>query len=580
MSLRLRSDGKRHHVSKGQPSMGPMSGLDNSGRPGEFRLNMSQMAAIDALYHSHPAIASARTILHGQLLSGGISVARDGTEVNLKPAFKRHLDEVWLSFAGDVIDSFLKHGLVVVVFDEDEDSLIRQSIKRRRNGSVKSEESEPRLLVPLVPSLDTYDIAFMRTGNNGYRRKYIVHATAPNQAARVDEDAIVVIRDHPDPAGNVNSPMAQVFDLGTFGSALTELALQAEVTNARPRLWTQQRRKENNSAAVDTSSLFFDAESRNMQNGQDAEDNAGQLSQLSMQSQLTKMINKLQTTSNGPDHNMNSFSGGGAAASGPRTHVPPEVSPSIFTLPTGQEIAPSAGNMPQARGDLESLQRLVMEQFCSAFGVPADLVFSGRYASKSTAQLSLLNSTVAQLAKSVGRVLTMSYRHIYGEESDAEDPTQLSLITSPLSSTEEVIAVFGAGLAPLEVALPATMHAIGASKDEIDAALKDAIKERDESKLGETKDKEFGKTEKTQQLDLARTREGAEVDRVKAETAHRQKETSLLGREKEKEEEKGDKEDDKEEDEEGDKEKDDKKEKKKKKADSDDDEKKKKQKSA
>ena len=56
--------------------------------------------------------------------------------------------------------------------------------------------------------------------------------------------------------------------------------------------------------------------------------------------------------------------------------------------PQGQEVANTAGQMPQARGDLESLQRLVIEQMGAAFGVPSDLLFNGRFASKSTAQLS------------------------------------------------------------------------------------------------------------------------------------------------------------------------------------------------
>ena len=42
--------------------------------------------------------------------------------------------------------------------------------------------------------------------------------------------------------------------------------------------------------------------------------------------------------------------------------------------------------MPQARGDFEALQRLAIEQIGATFGVPADLMFNGRFASKSTSQ--------------------------------------------------------------------------------------------------------------------------------------------------------------------------------------------------
>ena len=49
-------------------------------------------------------------------------------------------------------------------------------------------------------------------------------------------------------------------------------------------------------------------------------------------------------------------------------------------------MAPSAGQLPTARGDLEQLTRMSVELFGAAFGCPSDLLFSGRFASKSTAQ--------------------------------------------------------------------------------------------------------------------------------------------------------------------------------------------------
>ena len=108
--------------------------------------------------------------------------------------------------------------------------------------------------------------------------------------------------------------------------------------------------------------------------------------------------------------------------------------------------------------------------------MPSDLLFSGRFASKSTAQLSLLNSTVASLAKSVNEVLTEAYCELYGDETG---DVQLELVTAPLAATEEVLALYAAGIAPAEVAVPACLHAIGASKDEIDEAVKKAVANQD-----------------------------------------------------------------------------------------------------
>lgn len=327
VSLR-KSGARRAPTTRARDLIGPALGLSTGDHPGECRLNNNQIRAIEQLFHSHPAIQAARTILHGQLLSGGIVLRRNGELVDLKPTFKNHLDEVWVPFAQQVVDSFLKTGYVVVSYEEDTESLVLQSIKRRRNGEGKASElSDPVNLIPIVPPTDTYDVAYKQTGRAGYHRRYMVYATAPNMATRVDEEARVVVRQHPDSEGNVNSPMATIFDLGSFVSALTELAMTAEITNARPRIWTQMQ-KEHKGNGLDPQALFFDSESRGVAASADGQDNAQQAAALAMQHQMLKMINRLQTTnagsSSGHDQHLNSFSGGGVAT-GKFSHVPPEV---------------------------------------------------------------------------------------------------------------------------------------------------------------------------------------------------------------------------------------------------------------
>ena len=405
--------------------LGPTATLANTGKPGEKRMNRQQIESIQHLYNTHPAIAAARAVLHGQLISSGIVLKRDGKVVELTPTFKHHVDEVWLPFASDVIDSFLKFGYAVVVYDEDDSSLLRQ--RQRRLTAATGRTSEVSNLVPIVPSVDTYDLSYVHAGKAGFRRKYLVHNMTPGANSRVEEDARVIIRSHPDANGNLNSPMSVVFEQGSFVSALTELALQAETTNSRPRLWTQMRAPKGNQT-LDPQSLFFDTTSRDLQNSQTNEDSSGQVNALALQQEMCKIINRLQTTSAAPglDINTGSFSGGGG--SGSKSHVPPEASvlrtrtlgpltqthscfgrynplclwfpkvrvpahaltatldPTMRACAAEQELAPSAGSMPQTRGDLEGLSRLALEQIAAALGVPADLIFNGRFASKSTAQ--------------------------------------------------------------------------------------------------------------------------------------------------------------------------------------------------
>jgi len=138
----------------------------------------------------------------------------------------------------------------------------------------------------------------------------------------------------------------------------------------------------------------------------------------------------------------------------------------------------------------------------------------------------LLNTTVAQLAKTVSQVLTVAYRDIYGEDEDAEDPAQLVLLTAPLAATEEVVALYGAGLAPCEIAMPAVLHAIGATKDEIDAAVKKMCEKEEADEAVKSEDRAFQKQEQSlglkerqAALKAAPAKQQAEADQAKANVA-------------------------------------------------------------
>ena len=524
MSVENRNGGKRR-APRGAPGaslLGPSLGI-HTNDPGERRLNTKLMWSIENLYHMHPAVAAARTVLQGQLLGGGIQLKRNGEDVNLKPAFKQHLEEMWMPFAKDVIDSFLKFGLCLVSYEEDTHSVLTQRKKRKTGPGVPNEPSgESPNYIPVVPQMGTFEIAYVMGGRNGYKRDYFCYGTAPGKATTIDDEMRLVVRQHPDAGGNVNSPMASVFDLGSFVAALTELAMTAEITNARPRIFTQMREAKANSG-LDPQALFYDTESRQVQSSADGDESAAQAQSLAMQQALCRWINQLQTRqagneAGGVDHNLSSFSGGGGAAAGKSTHVPPEVPPSLFTLPKGQEIITN-GVSPQARGDLEQMLRLATEQFGAALGVPADLIFQGKFASKTTSQMSLLNTTVTQLAKSVNQILTMAYRDIYQEDSSTDDMT-LELLTAPLAATEEVIQLYAAGLAPLEIAMPAVLHAIGATKDQIEKAVASAIKEKDEEKACQCENKDYEREERKLNLQERKTaiRVGGEARKAEAES--------------------------------------------------------------
>ena len=72
-----------------------------------------------------------------------------------------------------------------------------------------------------------------------------------------------------------------------------------------------------------------------------------------------------------------------------------------------------------------------------------------------------------------------------------DDVGQLQLLTSPLAATDEVLQLYAGGLVPVEIAMPSVLHAIGATKDDIDAALEKAKQKEEESKQNDCDQKDF-----------------------------------------------------------------------------------------
>lgn len=382
--------------SKRTPS-GPFSAF-SSGVAGEVRINGAQMSAIEHVYNTSPSLQAARAILVGQLLSSGLSLTRDGEAVKLKPAFEKHLQGVWMPFARQVVDSLIKWGLVVVSLEEEPEppfaAFNGTASKRRRlvgepqtdgnaanaerlrgNGALDTQTPPPPpdgTVVPVVPTLMTYEIALTPSGRAGYSREARVFTTAPAHAYVEDVYSHVFFRNVPDAAGNVVSPVSAAFDQVSFVNQLRELALSAEIITATPTLVTQSAPKVAQAAtgAVDASQLFFDSESRAIQQ-QSAEDEASdRAAQLSLAAHLAGELNRVRTT------NLPSTS-----TSAPAAPLPPDVPPRLFALPDRQTLVPNA-LQPSARNDLDALMRASNEAIACAMGVPGTCstacTFAGR----------------------------------------------------------------------------------------------------------------------------------------------------------------------------------------------------------
>lgn len=397
-------------VKKGSNT--PFSAFEQ-GSVGDVRINQTQMSAIHHLYHSSPSIQAARSILVGQLLSSGLALTRNGKAVKLTPTFEKHLEQCWMPFARSVIDHVLMYGFVVVSIEEEESepfAEFRKAKRQRSTGGGSSSSSGPasgvareqnkigdpqtktaadaanvvsrapappatpaspavKNLIPIVPVLGSYEIALTPSGRAGYKRTARVFTTAPARAYTEDPYAATFFRNEPDHNGSIISSVGAAFEFASFVGALRELALSAEVVRATPTLVTQSQPRSNlpGQNGIDQTSLFFDSESRAIQQqSQDAE--AGErTAQLALTARLAAELNRLRTTNVDPSTGQ---------AQNQTPNLPPEIPPRLFALPDKQQLVPGA-LQPQARSDLEGLVRLANDHIAAAMGVPASVVFEG-----------------------------------------------------------------------------------------------------------------------------------------------------------------------------------------------------------
>ena len=66
---------------------------------------------------------------------------------------------------------------------------------------------------------------------------------------------------------------------------------------------------------------------------------------------------------------------------------------------------------------------------------------------------------------------------------NAQEADELCLLTAPLASTEEIVNLYSAQVIDIETAVPAALHSLGCTAEEIAGALK-RRKEAEETRLG------------------------------------------------------------------------------------------------
>ena len=135
-------------------------------------------------------------------------------------------------------------------------------------------------------------------------------------------------------------------------------------------------------------------------------------------------------------------------------------------------------------------------------------------------------------------VLTKTYNQLYADDDEGdEEPAQLKLVTNPLSVAEEIEKLYTAQLIDYESALPAALHALGATTEEIEAAMARAKEKEDKKCQCEDEEREFQKKDQELQLkersagaDVTKAKNQVDLDQAKANVEQTKKQTQEIGK--------------------------------------------------
>ena len=387
------------------------------------QLNVREGQAIYSLFHHDPVTKMCRQLIVSSVLSGGIQCLKGGKDAT--PDFQDILDQYWMPFARDVLDSFFMFGFAVCSV----------ATKSQRVGQRKKAKVE----VPVVPPFGQYTMEVRMDTETYEQTLHFVPLRSTIGAdldTRDDASKTVLLCDDGMPNvsdGAYRSRVSTLLEPYRFVQRMRNYAVQAEHIRSHPPLITQDnpdKRPVNETlseeAFADPSELFHENEERRYR--KNASTMNAMLNQQRMASELNRAPDVIQ---DGLPHDPHTVS------------LTQSYHDNTFHLPDGTQIATQAP-MPQCRTDLAELDRLRIDKVCGTFGVPKSLVGFGTGARQGAQEVEyrMLMRTVEAHAAVLARTLHQVYNQLYG----SEDSVEFSLPFMPLTSIDHIQQIFHEGV--------------------------------------------------------------------------------------------------------------------------------------
>ena len=350
-------------------------------------------------------------LISNYAVGGGVSLTRDGESVDELDADKVEMSTKvdLVTLARDAIKWALVVGMVPVVCeDADEPTPLVAAMARAHGANVTMGR------VAYVP--DTESIALVgHTNASGLRTRFQV--MNGRDSSEIPDSFVAVLTKPEDE--EIRSAVAATEGLVVFQGQMQQMTVEAERHRVRPCVITQERRK----APMDTSSLFFDSESRQI--ATEEESHADALNRQAMHISMAheRLVNMIQTRNLDYKH----------------TTPPPAPDPKTFlSIPRGSEAGPQMA-FPQTRGDIVQIREHVTQSVCAAFAVPPALITksTSRHAGALTSmEIRSFNNTVSEMATWVSvNVLRPAFVLCYPELGKTID---VSLVPRQIVHPDEV----------------------------------------------------------------------------------------------------------------------------------------------
>lgn len=335
--------------------------------PTEKNLLPDQMERMRQLFVHTPMVQMCRNTIQRYLLSNGIAVktGKRARDESMRP----FLDEWWVPFCADVIDSVICYGLVAVY------------IKTLDTG-----QQVPTVMVP-----GSYTIRFKIVENAFEYRVFADRSTEPLENAYVYDD----FGFQPRRDGSVASLMESLMPHIGFIDILKEAAVEMEALRRRPLLYTETHDRTHTGPDREGIDYDFYADA-DMQEGENAAKfhrNSAQLEQLEQQQQLLSTFHENKRIT---DYQHDALS-------------------NLVALPEGAKVVSVAQGT--GRGDIGSLNKSMEDNICGVLGVPRSMLMSDTpHKADTEGTHRMFQQTIAWWSRHLSKMCEHVYNIIHADE--------------------------------------------------------------------------------------------------------------------------------------------------------------------